>query len=270
MVYWNYCLLFIKWRSSFCGDKKAKIFELIKKAKVTFPNDKFALISNEAKEFILKALTKNPKKRPNAIQLLKEKWLEEEFNEDINPKKLNVKILNNIVNFHKPFRFTQRVVEMIIRTMPSKELKKFKDTFNALDTKKTGLISSNDFINELNKLELNVNESKIKKVGTNRYDRYLKNVDKNKDLTYINFTSFIAAVINKDEIENKIRLYDAFNMLDTNKTGALTIFSIQKAFERTGKKTSIEEIKEMFEEIGLEENESINFDEFCAIIAKDL
>ena len=109
---------------------------------------------------------------------------------------------------------------MIIKTMSSKELKKFKDIFNALDTKKTGLISSNDFINELNKLELNVNESKIKKVGTNRYDRYLKNVDKNKDLTYINFTSFIAAVINKNEIENKIRLYNAFNMLDTNKTGS--------------------------------------------------
>ena len=59
-------------------------------------------------------------------------------------------------------------------------------------------------------------------------------------------------------------------MLDTNKTGHLTIFSIQKAFERTGKKTTIEEIKEMFEEIGLEENESINFDEFCAIVTKDL
>ena len=263
-----YCLL--NGSPPFVSDKKAKIFEQIKKAKVTFPIDKFALISNEAKQFILKALTRNPKKRPNAVQLLQEKWLEEEFHEDINPAKLNVKILNNIVNFHKPFRFTQRVVEMIIRTMSSKELKKFKDIFNALDTKKTGLIASNDFMNELNKLELNVNESKIKKVGTKRYDRYLKNVDKDSDLTYINFTSFIAAVINKDEIENKPRLYDAFNMLDTNKTGHLTIFSIQKAFERTGKKTTIEEIKEMFEEIGLEENESINFDEFCAIVTKDL
>ena len=159
---------------------------------------------------------------------------------------------------------------MIIRTMPSKELKKFKDIFNALDTKKTGLIASNDFMNELNKLELNVNESKIKKVGTKRYDRYLKNVDKDSDLTYINFTSFIAAVINKNEIENKPRLYDAFNILDTNKTGKLTIFSIQKAFERTGKKTTVEEIKDIFAEIGLEENESINFDEFCAIVTKDL
>ena len=231
-----YCLL--NGAPPFVSDKKAKIFEQIKKAKVTFPIDKFALISNEAKEFILKALTRNPKKRPNAIQLLQEKWLEEEFHEDINPAKLNVKILNNIVNFHKPFRFT--------------------------------LIASNDFMNELNKLELNVNESKIKKVGTKRYDRYLKNVDKDSDLTYINFTSFIAAVINKNEIENKPRLYDAFNMLDTNKTGKLTIFSIQKAFERTGKKTTVEEIKDIFAEIGLEENESINFDEFCAIVTKDL
>ena len=263
-----YCLL--NGSPPFVSDKKAKIFEKIQKAKVTFPKEKFAYISNEAKEFILKALTKNPKKRPNAAQLLQEKWLEEEFNEEINPAKLNVKILKNIVNFHKPFRFTQRVVEIIIRTMPSKELKKFKDIFNALDTKKTGLISSDDFMNELNKLELNVNENKIKKVGTKRYDRYLKNGNKNSDLTYINFTSFIAAVINKDEIENKTRLYDAFNILDTNKTGYLTIFSIQKAFERTGKKTTINEIKEMFEEIGLEENESINFDEFCAIINKDL
>ena len=91
----------------------------------------------------------------------------------------------------------------------------------------------------------------------------------NSDL-YINFTSFITAVINKDEINKKSRMMEAFKILDTEQKGILTIYSLQKAFERTGKKTTYEEMKQMLEEIGLNENSIINFDEFCAIVLKDL
>ena len=48
------------------------------------------------------------------------------------------------------------------------------------------------------------------------------------------------------------------------------MFSIQKAFERTGKKKTFDEVKEMFEEMGLTEGDTINFEEFCQIISKDL
>ena len=86
----------------------------------------------------------------------------------------------------------------------------------------------------------------------------------------INFTSFIAAVIDKKIIDTKPRLQEVFNILDTDKTGQLTVFSIQKAFERTGKKKTFDEVKEMFEEMGLTEGDTINFEEFCQIISEDL
>ena len=254
----------------FVAKDKKRIFEKIKKDSIIFPLEKFSFISERAKKFILRALTKNPKKRPTSIELLKDKWLEEEFKEETNPKKLNVKILKNLVNYHKPFRFTQRVQEIIVKNLDNKDIKKFKEIFNALDVKKIGLITFKDLDKALKDLDLKYSENKIKSVGTKRYNKYFKNPQMNNSDLYINFTSFITAVINKDEINKKSRMMEAFKILDTEQKGILTIYSLQKAFERTGKKTTYEEMKQMLEEIGLNENSTINFDEFCAIVLKDL
>jgi Ca2+-binding EF-hand superfamily protein len=63
---------------------------------------------------------------------------------------------------------------------------------------------------------------------------------------------------------------EVFKVLDTNKTGQLTIQSVQKAFERTGKKTSLDEVRKMFEEIGFEEHQTMNFDIFYQIVSQDI
>jgi hypothetical protein len=120
-------------------------------------------------------------------------------------------------------------------------------------------------------LELDVNESQLARVGTRRYEKYLKSTIANSIQTpMINFTNFIAAVIDKNVIDSKQKIREVFNMLDTNKTGQLTARSMQKAFERTGKKTTLEEARKMFEEIGFDGNQGINFDIFYQIISQDI
>ena len=263
----TYCLLYGS--PPFVSSNKEEVFNKIRHQPLKFSHDHDEQISKSAKMFIYTELTKNQKKRPTAQELLKNRWLEGEFNDEINPKKLNITILQKINSFHKPYRFTQRVVELMIKIMPNEELSKFKELFNAIDKEKIGLISIEEFSDVIKELKLDVSGSQIAKVGTKRYGKYLKDEFKSNQ-PMINFTSFIAAVIDKNIIDNKPRLQEVFNILDTDKSGQLTVFSVQKAFERTGKKTTYEDVKDMFTEIGLDETDTVSFDDFCRIISKDL
>lgn len=262
----TYCLLCGS--PPFVSNDREEVFYKIQNETLHFNHSKYEFVSKEAKEFIVKALQKNPKKRPTAQGLLRDKWLEREFKDEINPNKVDVDMLNKLNDFHKPVRFIQKVFELIIKTMPNEELIKFKTMFNALDKKKIGLISEDDIMEALNEYKITIQADAIRKVGTKRYSKYLTNKNSENKLM-INFTSFIAAVIDKKMMYNKSRLLEVFNMFDTDKSGHITIFSLQKLFERTGKKKPFEEIKEMYEELGLDETQELDFDTFCQIISNE-
>ena len=255
----------------FFSTNKEEVFKKIKFQVLKFPEEKFKNISENAKNFLKNVLIKNPKKRPTAMEALNNLWFQAELIDEINDKELHYSCLEKINNFHKPFTFTKRVIELLIKNLPNAQTMKFKKIFNALDKKKIGFISVDDLEKVMNDLDLDVNETQIARVGTRRYEKYLKSTIKNNIQTpMINFTNFIAAVIDKNIIDSKQKLRDVFNFLDTNKAGYLTVKSVQKAFERTGKKTTLEDVKKMFEEIGVGANQSINFDIFYQIISQDI
>ena len=255
----------------FFSTNKEEVFKKIKFQVLKFPEEKFKNISENAKNFLKNVLIKNPKKRPTAMEALNDLWFQVELIDEINDKELHYSCLEKINTFHKPFTFTKRVIELLIKNLPNAQTMKFKKIFNALDKKKIGFISVDDLEKVMNDLDLNVNETQIARVGTRRYEKYLKSTIKNNiETPMINFTNFIAAVIDKNIIDSKQKLQDVFNFLDTNKTGHLTVKSVQKAFERTGKKTTMEDVKKMFEEIGIGVNQSINFDIFYQIISQDI
>ena len=265
----TYCLL--AGSPPFYSTNKEEVFKKIKFQVLKFPDDKFKNISENAKNFLKNVLVKNPKKRPTAMEALNDPWFQAEFIDEINDKELHYSCLEKINNFHKPFTLTKHVIELLIKDLPNTQTVKFKNIFNALDKKKIGLISVDDLEQVMRDLELNVNESQLARVGTRRYEKYLKSTITNSIQTpMINFTNFIAAVIDKNVIDSKQKIREVFNMLDTNKTGQLTARSMQKAFERTGKKTTLEEARKMFEEIGFDGNQGINFDIFYQIISQDI
>ena len=264
-----YCLL--AGCPPFYSTSKEEVFKKIKYQALQFPEDKFVNVSENAKNFIKNVLIKNPKKRPTAMTALNEPWFQVEFSHEIHNNDLHFSCLEKINTFHKPFTFTQRVLELLVKYLPNAQIEKFKNIFNALDKKKIGFISVSDLEKVMKQLELKVNENQIAKIGTKRYDKYLKS-SINDDLhnPVINFSNFILAVIDRNIIDSKPKLMEVFKVLDTNKTGQLTIQSVQKAFERTGKKTSLDEVRKMFEEIGFEEHQTMNFDIFYQIVSQDI
>jgi serine/threonine protein kinase len=70
------------------GDDDASnfvLFSLIKKGKYSFPDDVWADISREAKEFIAELLNTNPELRPKAVKALENKWLATKSKVDVLP-----------------------------------------------------------------------------------------------------------------------------------------------------------------------------------------
>ena len=236
-----------------------------------FPEEKFKNISEKAKNFLKNILVKNPKKRPTALEALNDPWFQAELIDELHDKELHYSCLEKTNNFHKPFTFTKRVIELLIKDLPNTQTVKFKKIFNALDKKKIGFISVEDLETVMRDLELNGNGTQLSRIGTRMFEKYLKSTITNSiQTTMINFTNFIATVIDKTLIDSKQKLREVFNMLDTSKKRQLTARSMQKAFKRTGKKTTQEEVRKMFEEIGFDGNQGINFAIFYQIISQDI
>jgi Ca2+-binding EF-hand superfamily protein len=84
---------------------------------------------------------------------------------------------------------------------------------------------------------------------------------------HINYSSFLAAVMNKKKLLNEKMLHQIFNKLDMDKDGYISVIDFQKALNRTGKVKNLESISLMFEEAGVEGK--IGCSSFCFILDSD-
>ena len=95
-----------------------------------------------------------------------------------------------------------------------------------------------------------------------------KNIGDSSDK--INYSAFIAAAMDRKRIINRDLLWEVFKNFDTDQNEYISIFSVEKAIDRTGKKKSFDEIASMFKEIGLSVDAQIDFESFCQIIENDI
>ena len=76
--------------------------------------------------------------------------------------------------------------------------------------------------------------------------------------------------MDRKKLINRNVLWEVFNTYDVDEKGFISLTSVEKAIERTGKKKSFDDIKYMFKELGLSIDAQITFEDFCRIIEEDL
>ncbi len=259
----SYCLLC--GRPPFYSNDKKELFKMIKSQEAKFTHQIWQNISEEAKDFIKSTLVKNHKKRPNARKILKHKWFAKVLEEDIDINQLDPEILSHLRNFNKPRQLTKAVLTFIIKNLDKDEIDRLNKSFNILDKDKTGFITISETQKAFEHCNIAIREDELRKIFAN-YS--LKSKD-GENYSKINYTSFIAAAIDKKKLLDKDNLWEVFKTLDTEETGYMSLNSLQKAIERTGKHKSLDDIKYMFKEIGLKTDAKIDFDDFCKIIHED-
>ncbi len=246
----------------FNAKSREELFEKIKTKDLPFPQKRDKSFYSSAGVSFLTLLTKkDPTQRPQASQLLSNIW----FNiiKEKDAYTIEKEILDNMKSFTLPNLFQRTLLKLIVKELNSSQIQELKQAFTKLDKDNTGYLDSNKLEQAFHNLELPISKDEIQDIMENCNLNY-------GNSNRVNYTSFIAASIDKKELFSTPILREVFKHLDTNESGFLTREGIIKAFERTGKKKKEDIIIKMFEEVGLDKSSRINFEEFRLLITKNI
>ena len=204
-------------RNPFPGKTKDEVKRLICKGFIDMNKPAFQKVSDDAKDFISKALIMDVKKRYSAKQLLNHPWMQEmslKFDKQLDDEG-TLEVLQHLKDFSKATKFQKTIMSVLCGLKADKdELKKMKVAFMQMDTNQDGTLSME---------EIKEAESKLKglKIG-NKWQDVLKQCDLDGD-GKIDFHEFFTAAIDHKKVLTKQNLSYAFQTFDTNGDGSIDI-----------------------------------------------
>lgn len=146
---------------------------------------------------------------------------------------------------------------LFINHLDPELFKSSRETFFAIDSDYSGLISVNELHDVLKSFGPDEEEAKS----------ILDKVDYDKN-GEINYSEFLSGTLTKEHL-SKDNIQKLFKFLDTEKQGLLTKQSLAKTFARGGREVSEDEVAKMFLENELNPEEGIDHHKFEELILND-
>ena len=211
----------------FTGDSNNEIFKKIMKGELKFNSYKWKNIPVEAKDFVKLCLNKNASQRPSASEAIKHNWFKDVIEKIHNLKNVRKDILENIKNFDIDDKFKQMIIKYMINNISDPEkINIYKNAYYALDLNHTGWIEIDELRKVFQLSNINISEEKINNIY------YL--IDQTKK-GGIDYTEFLMAGINKDELFTKNNIENAFNYFDADKSGFIEEKDLEETLLKMGK-----------------------------------
>ena len=182
------------------------------------PKDVWDGISEDAKNFIRRLLTKDPEKRPSACEVQQDEWLEKCANLDVNKSKpLNPDLVNNLIEFKSYSNLQKVLLEVVSFTLLPEQIKGLKEEFEKIDRDGDGEIT----LEELKEVLLNHrtgSDTSFNTLTENEIELIFDSFHiKTKGKT-IKWHKFITAGLSRCDFDDRnLRL--AFNRLDHSDKG---------------------------------------------------
>lgn len=209
-------------------------------------------ISRTAKKILNKMMRKLPGKRPNAAELLENKWFK-----NVKPYVEDTKLLNtfrNIGSYRHTNSFQKVVLNYIATQIKSQaSMDRLRSVFISLDYGNTGILSRQDFREAFRRLN-------IQSVNQLELDEFFDTIDIDGN-GQVEYSEFITAFMDwKDKITER-ELKQTFDAFDLNGDGRIEISELREIFKFQ------QEYKEDFvmqymQNADLDQDGYINFDEF--------
>jgi calcium-dependent protein kinase len=187
-------------------------------------------------------LAKNPEERITAEEALNSEWLTTvgETASKGKMQEVEEEVVRNLQGFH-----FQNKLKAVVYTYIASQLYSTRDkeallkVFREMDSDGDGVIEKSELISVFNAhSHSTLSEPEIEKI--------LQLIDTNGS-GRIDFTEFLVAASNEEKMLERQRLENAFNYLDADHSGFITIEEV-KAFLDGSSETS-DEIKKIFEEV---------------------
>ena len=244
----------------FTGDSNNEIFKKIVKGELKFNLYKWKNISEDAKDFVKLCLNKNAAQRPSATEAISHRWFKYVTSKIHDLKNIPLKILENIKNFDVDDKFKQMILKYMINNINREEvMSSYKNAYYAMDINHNGWIEVSEFKKIFKLSKINISEEKI---------NHIYNIIDQTKKGGIDYTEFLMAGINKNELITKNNLENAFNYFDANKSEFIEVEDLEETLLKMGKEcTEPGGIKSIIQHFLLsskdkEENNNLNQDIF--------
>lgn len=238
----------------FWAEDENGIFDAILEGGIDFENQIWPSISDSAKDLVRKMLTRDPKKRITAAQVLEHPWIRNDG--EASDKPMDSAVLSRLKQFRTMNKLKKLALMVIAEDIFEEDLKGLKAMFTNIDTDKSGTITYEELKTGLARLGSKLSEDEVRELMK------AADVDGNGTIDYI---EFITATMHRHRLKREENLYKAFQYFDKDNSGYITKDELEIALKKyeMGDEASIREI--IFE-VDVDNDGKINYAEFCAMM----
>ncbi|CAA6671935.1 unnamed protein product [Spirodela intermedia] len=217
----------------FWAESERGIYEAIMRGYIDFETDPWPSISNSAKDLVRKMLTRDPKKRITASQVLEHPWIRE--NGDASEKPIDCVVLSRMQQFTAMNKLKKMALAVIAANLSEEDIKGLKQMFAAMDTDRSGTITHEELKMGLIRLGSKLPDSEVKRL------LHAADLDGDGAIDY-----------------REVRQAQA----STTGIGFITREELESALRENGVGVT-ESIDEIMSEVDIN---NINYEEFCAMM----
>lgn len=243
----------------FMSKNRKDLIQKVKKFHLTFSDQVWAYISDNAKDLITKMLDFNPELRISASEAVQSEWILS--NTNINPNNIcNASLLINLRCFRSNRKMQCAVLAFISSQLQAKnETKELIEIFRTIDINGDGKISKDELLEAYsNKLG--------RKNAIEVVDKIMKQADTNNS-GFIDFSEFLLASNKLEDLLNNDYLVAAFRAFDRDGNGKINSSELREVL---GSNLNVDDNvwQEMINEVDENCDGMIDIEEFKIMMKK--
>lgn len=199
----------------FYAENEAEILRKVRKGKFSFTGPEWRQVSENGKDLITKLLKANPDERLTVEQAIEHPWLVQNTTEI--PQRLEINT-NCLRDYLKGRRLKKAALICIASQCTERDVSDLRNIFMDLDRNGNGTVSMNDLKQGISRHSSSIGADIEALMNTMQVDG---------DET-IDYTSFLAATLDRSIMLQEDRLYNAFCKFDKNNTGLISISDLKE------------------------------------------
>ena len=274
----------------FTADTAKEILQLIKIGDVKYEEDVWPAVSKEGKDLIKKMLCYDQEKRISAKKALEHKWFKtfcdnkKTASPMLDPQKANKHresmdfVVHRLKKHEEVSTFKREALNLMVNRLTEEEISELKELFQSLDLNGTGMISIEEVLRaaklvgqKTSESELKTQFETIKKDYNPEYEKRKQSGASSESLNFINYSEFIALMIDSKRYMSRDKLKDLFDYFDQNSNGEITSDNIREVMLKKGKRLDRTVAEKMINEIDVNHDGKVTFADFYKIMyGKDL
>lgn len=181
-------------------------------------------------------LQKNPANRLDSSQCLNHSWLNKEFKKS--HKVVKESIIQKLADFRAPNILQKEALTFLVNNITSDlefDFTNMRQAFRAIDTSNTGIITREQLVKGF------YNDNNVSYLNIEFVDKIFKKLDFN-NTGKINYSTFLAATVDKKQALTNANILFAFNYFDTKNVGYITKEDLKEVFRRQGQSLRDEDV----------------------------